>query len=226
MSDVTHILNAIGAGDRKAASQLLPLVYDELRKLAAVQMARIPVTRSTRRRSCMRRTYACWEPAAREREMLNPLLALRAPWNLNPLLALRAPWNRSPLLALRAPPRAPWNLPIGGIFSRRRPRRCGEFSWTGPRERDSLKRGGDRKRLRLDQLYLAADETPAEFLALHEALDKLAAIDQRKAELVKLRFFAGLTNQQAAETLGISTSTADNDWAYARAWLRAEIERP
>ncbi len=125
MSDVTQILNAIEAGDPKAASQLLPLVYDELRRLAAVQMcAKTRVTRSTRRRSCMRHTYACWEPAAREREMLNPLLALRAPWNRNPLLALRAPWNRIPLLALRAP----WNLPIGGIFSRRRPRQCGEFS--------------------------------------------------------------------------------------------------
>ena len=71
--------------------------------------------------------------------------------------------------------------------------------------------------MRLDQLHLEAEQTPAEFLALHEALDRLAAKDQRKAELVKLRFFAGLTNAQAAETLGISESTADNDWAYARA---------
>jgi RNA polymerase sigma factor (TIGR02999 family) len=93
------------------------------------------------------------------------------------------------------------------------------------RNRQALKRGGDRRRLRFDQLHLEAEETPAEFLALHEALDKLAARDPRKAELVKLRFFAGLTNAQAAEILGISSSTADNDWAYARAWLRLEIEK-
>ena len=93
------------------------------------------------------------------------------------------------------------------------------------RERKSLKRGGDRGRLRLDELHLEAERTPVEFLALHEALDRLAAKDPRKAELVKLRFFAGLTNQEAADALGVSLSTADNDWAYARAWLRAEIEK-
>jgi RNA polymerase sigma factor (TIGR02999 family) len=93
------------------------------------------------------------------------------------------------------------------------------------RQRNTIKRGGDRHRLRLDQLHVEADCTPAEFLALHEAVNRLEAKDRRKAELVKLRFFAGLTNQQAAEALGISTSTADNDWAYARAWLRLELEK-
>jgi len=93
------------------------------------------------------------------------------------------------------------------------------------RERKSLKRGGDRHRLRFDELHLEAERTPIEFLALHDALDRLAAKDARKADLVKLRFFAGLTNQQAADALGVSLSTADNDWAYARAWLRAEIEK-
>jgi RNA polymerase sigma factor (TIGR02999 family) len=94
------------------------------------------------------------------------------------------------------------------------------------RARKALKRGGERRRLRFDQLSLAAEETPGEFLALHEALDRLAEQHPRKAELVKLRFFAGLTNEQAAAALGISSSTADNDWAYARAWLRVEIEKP
>ena len=74
-------------------------------------------------------------------------------------------------------------------------------------------------------MLLAAEETPAQFLALHEAIDKLAAKDPRKAELVKLRFFGGLTNKEAAAALDISTATADNDWAYARAWLRLEIEQ-
>ena len=93
------------------------------------------------------------------------------------------------------------------------------------RAAQSLKRGGNRRRLRFDQLQLEAEETPAEFLALHEAIDKLAAKDPRKAELVKLRFFGGLTNKEAAAALDISTATADNDWAYARAWLRLEIEQ-
>jgi RNA polymerase sigma factor (TIGR02999 family) len=93
------------------------------------------------------------------------------------------------------------------------------------RQRKALKRGGARQRLRLDQLHVEAERTPTEFLALHEALERLEAKDRRKAELVKLRFFAGLTNEQAAEALGISTSTADNDWAYARAWLRVEMEK-
>ena len=66
---------------------------------------------------------------------------------------------------------------------------------------------------------------PLDLIALDEALERLSIAHRRKAELVKLRFFAGLTNQQAAEALGISTSTADNDWAYAKAWLRVEMSR-
>ena len=73
--------------------------------------------------------------------------------------------------------------------------------------------------------WISADHTPEHFLALDEALAKLEKKDPRKAALVKLRFFAGLTNAEAAAALGVSTSTADNDWAYARAWLRLEIEK-
>jgi RNA polymerase sigma factor (TIGR02999 family) len=94
------------------------------------------------------------------------------------------------------------------------------------RHRRSLKGGGGRKRLDLDHLEVAAEQTPDEFLALQEALAKLEAADKRKADLVKLRFFAGLTNVQAAAALGVSPSTADNDWAYARCWLRLELEEP
>jgi RNA polymerase sigma factor (TIGR02999 family) len=93
------------------------------------------------------------------------------------------------------------------------------------RERNALKRGGGRQRLRFDQLHLEVERTPAEFLALHDALDRLAAEHPRKAELVKMKFFAGLTTDQAAAVLGVSPSRADNDWAYARAWLRLELEK-
>jgi RNA polymerase sigma factor (sigma-70 family) len=75
----------------------------------------------------------------------------------------------------------------------------------------------------LADVEAAADHSFDDLLALHEALDKLEKKDPRKAELVKLRFFAGLTNEQAAEALGVSPATADNDWAYARSWLRLEI---
>ena len=94
------------------------------------------------------------------------------------------------------------------------------------RHKRSIKRGGDRRRVDFDQVN-AADEGvwSAEWiLALDEALEKLAQVDSRKAELVKLRFFSGLTNEQAAQALGISANTADRYWAYARAWLRVEIQ--
>jgi RNA polymerase sigma factor (TIGR02999 family) len=183
MSDVTRILSAIDAGDVQAADQLLPLVYDELRRLAAAQLAH-----------------------EKPGQTLDATALVHEAWlRLVPATPQAAFENRRHFFAAAAEA-------MRRILVER------------ARARLALKRGGDRWRLRLDHLHLAADETPAEFLALHDALDKLTAKDPRKAELVKLRFFAGLTNQQAAEALGVSPSTADNDWAYARAWLRAELQ--
>jgi RNA polymerase sigma factor (TIGR02999 family) len=92
------------------------------------------------------------------------------------------------------------------------------------RHKRSLKAGGDRRRQELPDIEMAAAAPHLDLLALHEALEKLEKQDKRRAELVKLRFFAGLTIAQAAQVLGISPSTADNDWAYARSWLRVQIE--
>jgi RNA polymerase sigma factor (TIGR02999 family) len=93
------------------------------------------------------------------------------------------------------------------------------------RRKRSIKAGGDRKRVDLAEVEPAVEPPPnLDILALDEALVELEAKDKRKAELVKLRFFAGLSNEEAADALGISVSTADNDWAYARAWLRLEME--
>lgn len=181
MPDVTQLLNAIDAGDPRAAGELLPLVYDELRKLAAAKMAQ-------------ERPDHSLDATALVHDACLRLFGDQRFDNRGHFFAAAAEAMRR-ILVDRA------------------------------RQRASLKRGGDRRRLRLDRLHLEADETPAEFLALHEALDRLAAKDARKAELVKLRFFAGLTSEQAAAALGISPSTADNDWAYARAWLRLEIEK-
>src|SRR5262249_14852262 len=93
------------------------------------------------------------------------------------------------------------------------------------RRKRSFKAGGDRHRIELADAEPTI-EPPSEIdlLALDEALVKLEAMDNRKASLVKLRFFSGLSNEEAASALGISSSTADNDWAYARAWLRLEME--
>ena len=91
------------------------------------------------------------------------------------------------------------------------------------RHKKSLKAGGGHQRVELADVEAIADSSFDDLLALHEALEKLEKKDNRKADLVKLRFFAGLTNEQAAAVLGISTSTADNDWSYARSWLRLEI---
>lgn len=92
------------------------------------------------------------------------------------------------------------------------------------RHHKSQKAGGQYERVRLSVLDPASSDTAVDLLELNDVLDKLAQVDSRKAELVKLRFFAGLTNQEAAAVLGISTSTADNDWAYARSWLRVELD--
>lgn len=92
------------------------------------------------------------------------------------------------------------------------------------RHKRTLKCGGDWRRVEMAELALAAASPNLDLLALNDALDKLEKQDRRLSQLVKLRFFAGLTNQDAAEALGISRSAADSDWAYARAWLRVEIE--
>jgi RNA polymerase sigma factor (TIGR02999 family) len=179
MSEVTQIL---AAGESHGAEQLLPLVYDELRKLAAQRLAQEQPGQTLDATALVHEAYLRLAGGQRFE-------------NRGHFFAVAAEAMRR-ILVDRA------------------------------RQRQAQKRGGDRRRLRLDQLHLAAEETPAEFLALHEALDKLAEQQPRKAALVKLRFFAGLTNEQAAAALGVSPSTADNDWTYARAWLRLEINNP
>jgi len=181
MSDVTHLLHAIECGDTKAADELLPLVYDELRKVAAQKMMQEKPGQTLDATALVHEAYL---RVVDEQQFEN-----RRHFFAAAAEAMRR------ILVERA------------------------------RKRQSLKRGGGMKRLDFERLDVAADETPVEFLALHEALAKLEAKDPRKAQLVKLRFFAGLTNEEAARTLGISASTADNDWAFARCWLRLEIEK-
>ena len=182
MSDITRILSQIESGDPSAAEQLLPLVYEELRQLAAAKLAREARTNTAGDGAGARRlhpTRGCGEGSA---------------------------------------------VGIAWPFLRRRRRSDAADTGRGCAHKKSRKAGGDWTRLDLAQIEPVTRQPRVDILAL-DAGDRLEAQDSRKAALVKLRYFAGLTNTQAAAALNISTSTADNDWAYAKNWLRVEIAR-
>jgi RNA polymerase sigma factor (TIGR02999 family) len=183
MSDVTHILSAIDRGDQQAAEQLLPLVYDELRRLAAGKMAHETPGQTLQATALVHEAY---------------------------------------LRLVDGDPAGKWNS--RGHFFAAAAEAMRRILVERVRHKRSLKAGGDRRRQELPDIEMAAASPHLDLLALHEALEKLEKQDKRRAELVKLRFFAGLTIAQAAQVLGISPSTADNDWAYARSWLRVQIE--
>ena len=182
MSDVTRLLDAAAAGDPRAAADLLPLVYDELRKLAAARMAQ-------------ERADQTLQPTALVHEAYLHLVGPTAP----------AHWDgRAHFFAAAA--EAMRRLLIDQA-----------------RRRAAVRHGGGRAREDLDHVEVAAPEPDADLLAVDEALGRFEAIDPAKAALVKLRYFAGLTGAEAAEVLGISPTTADRHWAYARAWLQKEV---
>jgi RNA polymerase sigma factor (TIGR02999 family) len=180
MSEVSRILSAIEHGDLHAAEQLLPLVYAELRQLAARKLAQEKPGQTLDATALVHEVYL------RLVEQKTPRLYK----DRNHFFAVAATAMRRILI-------------------------------DNARRRDAEKRGGDRQRQPLDNI--AAPAPDAELLALDEALQRLAAQDPVKAQLVELRYFAGLTSEQTAEVLGISPSTVDRHWAYARAWLQAEV---
>jgi RNA polymerase sigma factor (TIGR02999 family) len=182
MSDVTRILSAIEQGDPHAPDQLLPLVYDELRKLAASKLAREKPGQTLQATALVHEAYL---------RLVNVEEAQH--------------WNSR------------------GHFFSAAAEAMRRILVENARHKRSLKAGGNRMRLDMDDIEPATPGRYEDLLALDEALEKLGRQDPRKAELVKLRFFAGLTIEQAARVLDISTSTADNDWAYARCWLRLEV---
>jgi RNA polymerase sigma factor (TIGR02999 family) len=183
MSEVTCILSAIDQGDRHAAEQLLPVVYDELRKLAAQKLAQEKPGQTLQATALVHDAYLRLLGSDQAQE-----------WN-----------GRGHFFAAAA--EAMRRILVERV-----------------RHKRSLKAGGDRRRQELADIEVAVAGPRLDLLALDEALTKLAQQDQRRAELVKLRFFAGLTIAEAARVLGVSDATADNDWAYARSWLRLEIE--
>lgn len=182
MSDVTRILSEIEQGDPSAGEQLLPLVYDELRKLAAARLA------NEKPGQTLQATALVHEVYLRLVDVEN-----------QPHWKSRGHFFGAAAEAMRR------------ILVENARRKAGP------------KAGGHLQRLEISCVDPELPSTETDLLALDEALKKLAATDARKAELVMLRFFAGLTNDQAAEALDISPRTAYTDWGYAKAWLRVDM---
>lgn len=180
-SEVTHILNAIQKGEAKVTEELLPLVYEELRKLAAHKMA-----------------------GESPGHTLQPTALVHEAW-MRLVRSNEQSWeNRAHFF---------------GAAAEAMRRILVEHA----RRKQSLKRGGGAERVELNESVLVLAAPPEELLAVHEALDKLAREDPAAAELVKLRYFVGVTMEEAASALGLGKRTAENLWTYARVWLHREI---
>jgi len=196
MSDVSRILSAIEQGDPGAAEQLLPLVYDELRKLAAQRLAHEKPGQTLDATSLVHEAYlrlvANPGPASPGRESGESI----AHWDHRGHFFAAAAEAMRRILVEKA------------------------------RRKRSAKHGGEMNRVAqtLDDLADSEVRQPLEILAVHEALDRLAVKSPRKAELVKLRYFLGCTIREAAEVLGIAVPTAEDDWLFAKAWLRKHLE--
>jgi RNA polymerase sigma factor (TIGR02999 family) len=183
MSEVTRILSAIEQGDPHAAAQLLPLVYDELRRLAAQKLAREPSGQTLQATALVHEAY---------------------------------------LRLVETEQAQHWNS--RGHFFAAAAEAMRRILVDNARRKQSQKRGGDRVRLDLDEFSAATSERLDDVLDVDAALGGLADADPQAAELVKLRYFAGLSIPQAADVLGISPRGADFLWAYARAWLLRSLD--
>ncbi len=184
--NVTQILAEIEASNPAATEKLLPLVYDELRRLAAVKMRSEAADHTLQPTALVHEAYL---------RLVGP--GTRQRWDSRGHFYAAAAEAMRRILIEEA------------------------------RRRESLKRGGEFAKVELND-FISAAELPADYaelLAVNEALEKLTAVDEDAARLVKLRYFAGLSVEEAAEALGVSPRTAKRNWAYARAWLQRELER-
>ena len=184
--DITQVLDAVERGDPHATSRLLPMVYEELRRLAAQKLAAEPAGQTLQPTALVHEAYL---------RLLGPEGGAHR-WD-----------SRGHFFAAAA--EAMRRILVDNARRKARP-----------------KHGGDRERVDLDQQPLTAPERSEDLLALDEALDRLAAEDAQKAELVKLRYFAGLSVEEAALALDVSPATAKRHWAYARAWLHDALSEP
>jgi len=183
MTEVTRILSAIEQGDPQAADQLLPLVYDELRKLAAQKMAQEAPGQTLQATALVHEAYV---------RLVNVEKVQH--------------WDSR------------------GHFFAAAAEAMRRILVESARRKSSRKRGGDLARADLDHEQIVAPEIQEDVVALDQALTKLAEVDKAAADLVQLRYFAGLTLPETATILGVSPRTAGRLWSYARAWLRQEME--
>lgn len=183
---LTFLINGAASGDARAAAQLLPLVYQQLRELASAKMRGEHAAHTLQATALVHEAY------------------LRLVGDEGQHASCRR-WDGR------------WHFFGAAAEAMRR------ILVENARRRNRTKRGGGRCRIDLDDVQLTVAEPPEQLLALDEALEDLGAKHPDKAQLVKLRYFAGLTTEQAAEAMGISVRTAGRDWAYARAWLYARI---
>lgn len=184
MSEVTRILSRIDAGEAAAAEELLPLVYDELRKLAHARLSYESPGQTIQATALVHEAYVRLAGADDQHRH----------------------WDGR------------------GHFFAAAAEAMRRILVENARKKSREKHGGklERTAMNLDEIAISETADPALLLAVHEALDRLAARSPRKAELVKLRYFAGCTLPEAAEILGIAVATAEDDWTYARTWLRRE----
>ena len=183
MADVTQILSQIEQGDPSGADQLLPLVYDELRKLAAAKMAQEKPGQTLQATALVHDAYIRLVDVEKAQH-----------WDSRGHFFAAAAESMRRILVQKA------------------------------RRKGRQKHGGDHNRHDLDEVDIVAPATPAEILAVNEALGRFESINQPAAQLVKLRYFAGMTIPEAAESLGVSPRKANLLWSYARAWLLAELD--
>jgi len=183
MSDVTRILNAMERGDTKATDELLPLVYEELRLLAAQKLSHEPFGQTLQATALVHEAY----------------------------------------LRLVGDEPQTWNS--RGHFFAAAAEAMRRILVENARHKQSVKRGGGLKRMDFDKVEVTAETLSEDVIALDEALTRLSEEDHVAGELVKMRYFAGLTLEQSAQALGISPRTADRCWAYAKAWLYHEIAK-
>lgn len=181
--NVTLILNAASAGDRQAADELIPMVYGELRKLAAWRLGQEAEAHTLQATALVHEAYLRLSPGQPQ-------------WDGRKHFFCAAAEAMRRILIDRA------------------------------RHRKAVRHGGGLRRTELaDDIIAAPSAQDEEIIAINEILDRFAQIEPRKAEVVKLRYFVGMTIEETAETLGISTPTAKRDWIYARAWLFRELQR-
>jgi RNA polymerase sigma factor (TIGR02999 family) len=183
MSEVTRILSAIEQGNPHAAEQLMPLVYDELRKLATQKLAHEKPGQTLQATALVHEAYVRLVEGDKAQH-----------WNSRGHFFAAAAEAMRRILVDQA------------------------------RRKLSLRRGGHLQRQPIEDREIEVPERSVDLLAVHEALERFQEVDAVAAQIVKLRYFAGLTIPQAAEVLGVSTSTADRSWAYARAWLHTALK--